>query len=160
MKSNSVGGGLDINEILKILPHRFPFVMIDRVLELTPQSSGSRMGRKTKAIKCVSFGEPFFSGHFPHRPVMPGVLIVEAMAQAGAIASWRATDPLMDVAIARIGEVRVRRPVVPGDVLVLTAEVVKDRGDMILIKCSASVDEQIVTETEILASVTPAKIQS
>ncbi len=157
MKNNLAAGRLEISDILKILPHRFPFVMIDRVLELSPQATGSRVGRKAKAIKCVSFGEPYFSGHFPHRPVMPGVLIVEAMAQAGALASWRESDPLMDVAIARIGEVRVRRPVVPGDILVLTAEVVKDRGDMILIKCTASVGDEIVTETEILASVTPAQ---
>lgn len=159
MKSNIAEGGFGIDEILKILPHRYPFVMIDRVIELTPATEGTRLGRKAVATKCVSFNEPYFTGHFPHRPVMPGVLIVEAMAQTGAIASWRPKDPLMDVAIARIGEVRVRRPVVPGDVLVLTAEVTKDRGEMVVIKCTAKVDDQIVTETEILASVTVAKLK-
>ena len=123
---------------------------------MSKPSSGSRLGRKATAIKCVTFNEPFFAGHFPHRAVMPGVLIVEAMAQASAIACWRPNDPLMDVAIARIGEVRVRRPVVPGDVLTLEAEVTKDRGDMIAIACRATVDGQLVTATEILASVTPA----
>ena len=130
--------------------------MIDQVLEMSDAKDGSRMGRKAKAIKCISFGEPFFAGHFPHRPVMPGVLIVEAMAQAAAIACYRPSDPLMDVAIARIGEVRVRRPVVPGDVLTLDVEVIKDRGDMIAIACTATVDGQLVTKTEILAFVTPA----
>jgi 3-hydroxyacyl-[acyl-carrier-protein] dehydratase len=147
---------LTIEEILKILPHRHPFVMIDQVLEMSAPTEGSRVGRKAKAIKCISFGEPFFAGHFPHRPVMPGVLIVEALAQAAAIACWRPKDPQMDVAIARIGEVRVRRPVVPGDVLTLDVEVKKDRGDMIVIECVASVGSELVTRTEILASVTPA----
>ena len=154
MKKNKPA--LTIEGILKILPHRYPFVLIDQVLEMTEATPGSRVGRKAKAIKCVSFGEPYFVGHFPHRPVMPGVLIVEAMAQAAAIACWRPNDPKMDVAIARIGEVRVRRPVVPGDVLTLDVEVKKDRGDMIAIECVATVEGQLVTRTEILASVTPA----
>jgi 3-hydroxyacyl-[acyl-carrier-protein] dehydratase len=153
-------GGLDIEEILKILPHRYPFVLIDRVDEMSEPHDGTRLGRKVKARKCVSFNEAFFSGHFPHRPVMPGVLIVEALAQAGAIACWRPSDPPMDVAIGRIGETRIRRPVTPGDVLKIEAEVTKDRGGMIVIRASAQVDNELVTEAEILAMVSPVKDRS
>jgi beta-hydroxyacyl-ACP dehydratase FabZ len=156
LKRNKTGG-FDIEEILKILPHRYPFVLIDRVLEMSEPQNGTRLGRKVKARKCVSFNEAFFSGHFPHRPVMPGVLIVESMAQAGAIACWRPDDPPMDVAIGRIGETRIRRPVIPGDVLEIEAEVIKDRGTMIVITAKAHVDGELVTEAEILAMVSPVK---
>lgn len=149
---------LSIEEILRILPHRQPFVFIDRVIDMTIPHDGPRLGRKAKAIKCVSYNEPFFAGHFPHRSVMPGVLIVEALAQTAVMACWRPNDPQLDVAIARIGEVRVRRPVVPGDVLTLDVEVVKDRSEMIALQCSARVDGHLVIETEILAYVTQAKV--
>lgn len=118
---------------------------------------GSRLGRKVKARKCVSYNEAYFTGHFPHRPVMPGVLIVEALAQTGAIACYRPNDPAMDVAIGRISETRIRRPVIPGDVLEMQAEVIKDRGGMVVIKAEAHVDGEMVTEVEILAVVGPAK---
>jgi len=147
---------LNIEQILEILPHRYPFVLVDRVLEMTPPRDGDRTGRKVKAIKNVTFNEAYFVGHFPHRPVMPGVMILEAMAQAGALASWRPGDSQMDVAIGRIGELRIRRPVVPGDQLTLYGEVVKDRGQMLLLKLKACVGDELVTETEILASVSPA----
>src|SRR6187399_684014 len=107
---------------------------------MTGPEEGSRLGRKVKARKCVSFNEAHFSGHFPHRPVMPGVLIIEAMAQAGALACWRPHDPKMDVAIGRISETRIRKPVTPGDVLVIVAEVTRDRGGMVVIQASAHVD--------------------
>ncbi len=150
MKKNKV---YDIEQILKILPHRQPFVLIDRVLEHVKGDGPGRAGNKVKAIKNVTYNEPFFAGHFPHKPVMPGVLIVEAMAQAAAIACWEENSDTsnMDVAIGRIGEVRIRKPVVPGDQLVLTGEVVKDRGQMILAKVQALVDSELVTECEILA---------
>jgi beta-hydroxyacyl-ACP dehydratase FabZ len=146
---------MHIEEILKILPHRHPFVLIDRILEVKEGTGVGKVGRKIKAIKNVSFNEPFFAGHFPHRPVMPGVLIIEAMAQAGAIACFSAKEPLADVAIGRIGEVRIRRPVVPGDQLLIEGEVIKDRGSMIVLGLRATVDGQLVTETELLAHVTP-----
>ncbi len=88
---------------------------------------------------------------------MPGVLIIESMAQAAAIACWRESDPDMDVAIARISEVRIRRPVTPGDQLVITGEVIKDRGTMLVVKAQSYVDGELVTEFEILASVIPRK---
>lgn len=151
---------LEIDQILQILPHRHPFVLIDRVLELNEPEGNERVGRSVKVVKNVSFNEPHFAGHFPHRAVMPGVLIIESMAQAAAIACWRASDPQMDVAIARISEVRIRRPVVPGDQLVIHGKVVKDRGQMIAIDLTAHVGDELVTEIQLLASVTPAKSQS
>jgi beta-hydroxyacyl-ACP dehydratase FabZ len=146
-----------IEKILEILPHRYPFVLIDRVLELTPPVAGDRTGRKAKVLKNISFNESYFAGHFPHRPVMPGVLIIEAMAQAGAIVCWRPNEAKMDVAIGRMSEVRIRRPVVPGDQLMIHAEVTKDRGQMIVLNLKCYVENELVTETELLASVTPAK---
>ncbi len=141
---------------MQLLPHRQPFLLIDRVIEHDTFGPGSRLGRKVVAIKNVTYNEPFFAGHFPHRAVMPGVLIIEAMAQASAIACWRESDPKMDVAIGRIGETRIRRPVVPGDQLILRGEVIKDRGQTVVLRTSAHVGDELVTEAEILASVTPA----
>lgn len=120
---------------------------------------GSRVGRKVKALKNVSYNEPYFPGHFPGRPIMPGVLIIESMAQAGMLACWRPSDPVMDVAIARVGEFRIHRPVTPGDQLIIMAEVIKDRGHMILLELQSHVGDELVTEFELLASVTPSKIQ-
>jgi len=134
-------------------------VLIDRVLELTEPKGNARVGRRVKVLKNVSYNEPYFAGHFPHRAVMPGVLIVEAMAQAAAIACWRASDPKFDVAIGRISEIRIRRPVVPGDQLIIQGEVVKDRGQMIVISLQAHVDSELITEIELLASVTPVEAQ-
>jgi len=151
LKKNST---LSIQKILDILPHRQPFLLIDRVLEHDSFGPGSRQGRKVKVLKNVTYNEPFFAGHFPHRAVMPGVLILEAMAQAVAIACYREEDPKMDVAIGRLSETRFRRPVVPGDQLILTGEVLKDRGQMLVLKVQAHVDDELVTEVEILASVT------
>jgi 3-hydroxyacyl-[acyl-carrier-protein] dehydratase len=150
----------DIDRILEILPHRHPFVLIDRVLELIEPGENKRVGRKVKVLKNVSFNEPYFAGHFPHRAVMPGVLILESMAQAAAIACWRESDPPMDVAIGRISEVRIRRPVIPGDQLIIHGEVKKDRGEMIVILLQAYVENDLVTEIELLASVTPKKLKS
>ncbi|MCB0349931.1 MAG: 3-hydroxyacyl-ACP dehydratase FabZ [Bdellovibrionales bacterium] len=152
MKNNIA---LDIQDILGILPHRQPFLLIDRVLELHDPGGNLRLGRKVKVLKNVSYNEPHFAGHFPHRAVMPGVLIVEAMAQAAGIACYRESDPKMDVAIGRVSEFRIRRPVVPGDQLIIHGEVIKDRGQMIVIALKAFVDDELVTEIELLASVTP-----
>ncbi|OFZ11507.1 MAG: 3-hydroxyacyl-[acyl-carrier-protein] dehydratase FabZ [Bdellovibrionales bacterium RBG_16_40_8] len=148
---------MQIDKILEILPHRQPFVLIDRVLEIIDPGDKTRLGRKVKVLKNISYNEPFFAGHFPHRPVMPGVLILESMAQAAAIACWRETDPKMDVAIGRVSEFRIRRPVVPGDQLIIRGEVVKDRGQIVVIKTASFVDNELVTEVEILASMTPIR---
>ena len=146
---------LDINTILKVLPHRQPFLLIDRVLEYYANESGPRTGQKVKVIKNVTYNEPFFNGHFPHHPIMPGVLILEAMAQAAAFSVWREGDPEMNVAIARLSEARFHRPVIPGDTLLIEAEVIKDKGTMLLFKAKCSVEGEHVTEVEILAHVAP-----
>ncbi len=147
----------DINHVLKILPHRYPFVLIDRMVDFQEGSGPGRVGRKVKALKNVSYNEPFFPGHFPHRPVMPGVLILETMAQAAIFAIHVEGGPSLDVAIARIGEVRFHKPVVPGDQLIVDVEVLKDRGQMILMKMRSSVDGETIAETEMLASITSIK---
>lgn len=146
----------DVNEIKKLLPHRYPFLLIDRVLEFTPgKNAPSRVGAVAKALKNVTINEEFFKGHFPHQPIMPGVLIIEAMAQAGGLACYENNNVKFNLIIASISGARFRRPVVPGDQLILTGEVLKDRGKIVVIKCSAHVDGDLVAETEVMAHVTP-----
>jgi 3-hydroxyacyl-[acyl-carrier-protein] dehydratase len=140
-------------DILKLLPHRFPFLLVDRVDELYTPPGDSRVGRKIRAIKNVTINEPFFPGHFPHRPVMPGVLQIEAMAQCAALSITQMHGEKLDVAIAGVNDARFRRPVVPGDTLVLEAEVMKDRSGILVVKCSASVNGKIACEAEIIAKV-------
>lgn len=156
MDKGTASTKLNTSEIMAILPHRYPFLMLDTVVERIPGgNSNARLGQKAICIKNVTMNEPFFQGHFPGRPIMPGVLIIEALAQAGCMAYYRPTDAGSDVevAIASVREARFRKPVVPGDTLYLIAEVVKDRGQMIVLKCEAQVNGQVVAETEILASI-------
>ncbi len=149
MKKNSV----EIGEILNRLPHRQPFALIDRVLEIHDPGGQSKVGRRVRALKNVTYNEPFFAGHFPNRPIMPGVLIMEAMAQAAAMACAREGDPKMDIVVARFSEVKFHRPVVPGDQLITEAEVIKQREKFFFNRVRATVDGELVTEFEILASV-------
>ena len=145
-----------ICEILNLLPHRFPFLLVDKVLQWQAgPSPESRVGQKIVAVKNVTFNEPFFPGHFPGLPIMPGVLQIEAIAQAACLAYLRPGDPKFDFFIASIQEARFRKPVVPGDTLMLYAEVSKDRGSILQVLGQAKVDGQVVVETEILAKVTP-----
>jgi 3-hydroxyacyl-[acyl-carrier-protein] dehydratase len=113
---------LDINDILRQLPHRYPFLLVDRVLEC-------RSGESIRALKNVTYNEPFFTGHFPHRPVMPGVIIIEALAQAAGILAFRTGGVIPDentkFYFVGIDKARFRRPVVPGDQLILTAQVLR-----------------------------------
>ena len=140
-------------DILKALPHRYPFILIDRVLEIHEGDGTSRVGRKITAIKNVTLNEPYFMGHFPDAPVMPGVLILETMAQAGALAYFRKTDPPMDVAIVGVRDAKFRKRVVPGDTLKIVVEVMKDRTNMILLKCEVFVDDKLASSAEIMAYV-------
>lgn len=142
-------------EIMKLLPHRFPFLLVDRVEEIVKPDPATKVGRKIRAIKNVTINEPFFPGHFPHRPVMPGVLQIEAMAQVAALSCVELDGPRMDVAIAGVDGARFRRPVVAGDRLEITAEVIKDRSQILVIRCEARVDGQVVCESELIAKMFP-----
>lgn len=151
---------LDINQIMKVLPHRFPFILIDRILELDPPPPGdSWVGRKVVAIKNVTINEPFFTGHFPNKPIMPGVLVVEAMAQAAAICGHRPKQEgeALDVMIASIDNARFRRPIIPGDQLRLTATMMKDRGSIFYFHGEAHVDGQLAAEADLLAKTFPQR---
>ncbi len=136
---------LDIIEIQKILPHRYPFLYVDRVLEVEP-------GKRLVAIKNVSFDEHFFQGHFPGKPIMPGVLIVEALAQASGILVHKTveSDDNM-VYFMSIDKVKFRKPVVPGDQLVLEVEPLQVRGKVYKFKGEAKVDGKVVCEAEFMA---------
>jgi 3-hydroxyacyl-[acyl-carrier-protein] dehydratase len=138
---------MDIHQILEHLPHRYPFVLVDRVLDIEP-------GKKIKAVKNVSINEPFFPGHFPHHPVMPGVLIVEALAQAAAILSFKTGNfmPSDDSVyyFAGIDKARFKKPVSPGDQLILEVSIDRILKGIWKYNCSASVDEKIVAEADIM----------
>lgn len=141
-------------QILEKLPHRFPFMLVDRVISVDySKDPSTRVGNKIVAIKNVTFNEPFFPGHFPGLPVMPGVLQIEAMAQAVCLAFIRPEDPPMDFFIAALNSVKFRRMVTPGDTLTLSGEIIKDRGSMLVVQTKASVEGNVVAEAEILAKV-------
>lgn len=130
-------------EIMEILPHRYPFLLIDTIEELEP-------GVRALGKKCVSVNEPYFQGHFPGNPVMPGVLIMEALAQVGAVAilsqpEWKGRTAYF----AGIDKARFRKKVVPGDVLILEMTVVKVKGPIGVGKATASVDGKVVAEAEL-----------
>jgi 3-hydroxyacyl-[acyl-carrier-protein] dehydratase len=138
---------IDHPGVRDLLPHRFPFLLVDVVKELEP-------GKSIKAIKNVTANEPFFSGHFPGFPVMPGVLIVEALAQASGILilkSNEAYSPQRDLFyLAGVDKARFKRIVSPGDQLTLEAEVIRNKLDLWKFKCTASVDGELVCACEIL----------
>ncbi len=139
---------IDIQEILDLLPHRYPFILVDRVLELTP-------GKTIVALKNVTINEPFFAGHFPGRPVMPGVLIIEAMAQTAGLLSFKTPELKLTRGsifyFAGIDHARFKRPVQPGDQLQLEAEILKVVRGVGKFKCRASVGGKLAAEGEILA---------
>ncbi len=138
----------DIREIQRLLPHRFPFLMVDRVIDF-------QEGHRISAYKNVSAGEPFFSGHFPGRPVMPGVLIVEALAQAAALLAFKSAGRAEGQIVYLMGldAVRFRRPVVPGDRLDLSVESLKRKGRIWKMRGEARVAGQLCCEAEMLATV-------
>jgi 3-hydroxyacyl-[acyl-carrier-protein] dehydratase len=138
---------LDIEKILKILPHRYPFLLIDKVLEL-------EKGKSIVAIKNVTYNEHFFQGHFPQKKVMPGVLILEALAQAGGILVYQSIpDPKKTlVFLSTINNAKFRRPVVPGDQLRLEVEIIKLKSRFCHIRGKAYVGEEVAGESEAMAS--------
>lgn len=140
---------LDINEIMSCLPHRYPFLLVDRVIDF-------QQGKEITAIKNVTINEPFFQGHFPGHPIMPGVLIVEAMAQVGGMLAFKSEPEEAEgkvVYFMGIDKARFRKPVVPGDQIKLVLTVVKQRRAIWRFKGEAFVDDNIVAEAELMATI-------
>ena len=138
---------LNASQIMEIIPHRQPFMLLDAVEEMEP-------GKRVRARKCVSYNEPFFAGHFPKEPVMPGVLIVEAMAQAGAVAVLSLPQMKGKTAyFAGIQSAKFKRKVLPGDVLELDVEIVKMKGPIGIGKGSAYVDGKLAASAEIMFAI-------
>jgi 3-hydroxyacyl-[acyl-carrier-protein] dehydratase len=140
---------MDIHHILKKLPHRYPFLLVDRVVEL-------EKGQRIKALKNVTMNEPFFAGHFPHRPVMPGVMMLEALAQAAALLSFESLgeEPGDDTVVYFVGidGARFKRPVEPGDQLVLEASIERAKAGIYKYKVRASVDGETAVEAELMCT--------
>ncbi len=145
---------MDIHKILKQLPHRYPFLLVDRVLEIDK-------GKSIKALKNITINEPFFEGHFPNRPVMPGVLMLEALAQASALLSFDALnatpDDQMIYYFAGMDGVRFRRPVEPGDQLILEAELLRAKAGIFKFRTRAMVNDQIAVEAELTCAMRTVK---
>ena len=140
---------MDIHQILKLLPHRYPILLVDRVLEI-------ESGQRIKALKNVTINEPFFTGHFPHRPVMPGVLMLEAMAQAAALLTFHtqgvAPDDKTVYYFAGIDGARFKRPVEPGDQLVMDVTLERMKAGIFKFKGVTRVGEDVACEAELMCT--------
>ena len=140
---------MDIHQILKQLPHRYPILLVDRVLEL-------EKGKRIKALKNVSINEPFFNGHFPHRPVMPGVLMLEALAQAAALLAFDTLGVTPDdktvYYFAGIDGARFKRPVEPGDQLLLHVELARMKSGIFKFHARATVADELAVEAELICT--------
>ena len=140
---------MGINEILKYLPHRYPFLLIDRVIDI-------KMGESLVAIKNITMNEQFFVGHFPNRPVMPGVLILEAMAQAGGVLAYKSTNTTPEEGVlyyfAGIDKARFRRVVEPGDQLRLEVKVLRSKRDIWVLEGSAYVGDELACSAEFMSA--------
>ena len=138
----------DIQKIMQYLPHRYPFLLIDRVNEVVP-------GEKVTALKNVTINEPFFQGHFPGVPVMPGVIILEAMGQAGGVLAYESLNEHRQdnlVFLTGIDKARFRKPVVPGDQLIFELKLLKKRSKLVRMAGVATVDGEKVAEAELMAA--------
>jgi 3-hydroxyacyl-[acyl-carrier-protein] dehydratase len=140
---------MDIQAILEHLPHRYPFLLVDRVLECEP-------GKRLKALKNVSVNEPMFTGHFPERPIFPGVLIMEALAQATGILAFKSQGKKPDGSslyyFAGIDNCRFKQPVLPGDQLILEVEVLKAKRNLWKFNAEAKVDGKVVASAELMCA--------
>lgn len=140
---------MDIREIMQHIPHRYPFILVDRILELEPN-------KRVVGLKNVTINEPFFQGHFPGTPIMPGVLILEAMAQTSgvlAIASMSESGKSALMYFMGLDQVKFRKMVVPGDQLIMELEVLKQRAKVMKLAGVAKVDGQIVAEAHLMATI-------
>lgn len=140
---------MDIREIMRHIPHRYPFILIDRILELEPN-------KKVVGLKNVSMNEPFFQGHFPGTPIMPGVLILEAMAQTSgvlAVASMAESGKSALMYFMGLDQVKFRKMVVPGDQLIMELTVLKQRAKIMKLAGTAKVDGQIAAEAQLMATI-------
>jgi 3-hydroxyacyl-[acyl-carrier-protein] dehydratase len=140
---------MDIHEIMKRLPHRYPFLLVDRVLEL-------EKGQRIKALKNVTMNEPFFTGHFPNRPVMPGVMMLEALAQAAAILAFDNIDVRPDdktvFYFVGIDNARFKRPVEPGDQLILNAKLDRSKAGIVKFTTFATVGDVVAVEAHLMCT--------
>jgi beta-hydroxyacyl-ACP dehydratase FabZ len=141
---------LGIQEVMELLPHRYPFLLIDRILEF-------EMGKRIVGLKNVTINEPFFQGHFPGHPIMPGVLLLEAMAQTGGVMALKSIPP-EDVKkkvlyFMSIDKAKFRKPVVPGDQVRFELELIRARGTIMSLKAKATVDGGVVAEAEMMAMI-------
>ncbi|HEX9759145.1 MAG TPA: 3-hydroxyacyl-ACP dehydratase FabZ [Nitrospiria bacterium] len=143
---------IDIREILSILPHRYPFLLVDRILEL-------EIGKRVVGFKNVTFNEEYFQGHFPEEPVMPGVLIIEAMAQVGGILAFKSSEEIKRkvVYFAGIDKAKFRKPVVPGDQLRMELDVLHVRQPFWKMKGTSYVEKSLVCEAELTAMISERK---
>lgn len=138
---------LTTKEIMEIIPHRQPFLLVDTIEELEP-------GKRAVGKKCVTYNEPYFAGHFPKEPIMPGVLIIEALAQVGAVISLSMPENKGKLAIfGGIDKARFRRKVVPGDVLTLEVELIRQKGPIAIAKAVASVDGKVAASAELTVAI-------
>lgn len=138
---------MDIKRVLELLPHRYPFLLVDRVVECEP-------GKRLVGVKNVTFNEPHFTGHFPDKPVMPGVLIIEALAQATGLLAMESA-PIEEQAIyylVGIDKARFKQPVEPGDQLFLEVEILRTRRDIWVFSGKAKVDDKVVASAEIMCT--------
>lgn len=141
---------MDIHQILKRLPHRYPMLLVDKVLEL-------EKGQRIRAIKNVTINEPFFGGHYPNRPVMPGVLMIEALAQAAALLAFESGDTVLDdnmvYYFVGIDGARFKRPVEPGDQLILDVTLGRNKGGIYKFSARALVGDELAVEAELMCAV-------
>lgn len=137
---------MDIQDISAILPHRYPFLLVDRILELDP-------GKRIVGLKNVSVNEPFFQGHFPNHPIMPGVLIIESMAQVGGVLAYKSSKENEGKLVFFLGidKAKFRRPIYPGDQLRIEVRVIRERPPYWKLKGEAHVDGQLSAEAELKA---------
>lgn len=162
-------GPFDHFQVRNYLPHRFPFLFVDRILEMqVPMGEGGKLqqvGTRIVGLKNATINEPYFTGHFPEFPITPGVVIIETMAQVCSfgVLPWVQVDEKLhiqshfDLRLAGVDATRFRRPFLPGDSLIVTAECIKHRGPIWAFRCKGEVEGQLVVESEVMASVTLEK---